>query len=314
MRVAAITLNFGAPDDTLVCVESLLGCSYRDLLVLVVDNGSPPEDLDRLRRALPAGVELLETGRNLGFSGGNNVGIRRALCAGADFVLLINNDAWVERDTVGVLLEAACREPRVGIVSGKILEASDTGPTRRVWYAGGSWVPWKASAYHRGMGEPDRGQYDTPGDTEFAPGCLWLVPARVLSEVGLLDEEFFLYTEDLDFCLRVRRAGYRVYYEPRARCYHKISRSHWTDRSAASPTLNYYSNRNRFFIARRWLRPWERLVFYPYLFGSRAVLALLRRDPSYVSGLWDGLLGRSGPRFGDSVPRSLASSHSGSPL
>lgn len=296
MKVAAVTINFGAPDDTLLCVQSLLESSYPHLSVIVVDNGSAPQHLERLRRDLPRSVELLENGRNLGFSGGNNLAIRRALGAGADFILLVNNDAWVERETVEMLIEVVRREPRVGIATGKMLEAGDSGPTGRIWYAGGRLVRWKAGGYHRGMGERDEGQYDAPGDTDFAPGCLWLVPAPVFSEVGLLDEKFFLYTEDLDFCLRVRSAGYRIYYEPRARCYHKISRSHWTDRSKPSSTLNYYTNRNRCIIARRWLKPWERAVFYPYLFGSRAILALRHRDASYLSGLWDGLLRRSGPR------------------
>jgi GT2 family glycosyltransferase len=272
-------------------------------LVIVVDNGSSENHLRELRTSLPDGVELLEMGRNLGFSGGNNAGIRRALDLGAEYVLLLNNDAWVEPCTVATLVSAAGRLPDAGIVTGKIFRAGPEGPTDIIWYAGGRWVPWKAAAYHRGMGEKDRGQYDAAGETEFAPGCLWLLPAKVIRSVGFLEEEFFLYTEDLDYCLRVRRAGYRVYYEPAARCYHRVSRSHWHERNSASPVLNYYSNRNRFLIARRWLTPWQRVVLYPYLLGSRAILALLHRNASYLWGLWDGFLGRSGPRAGNGTAR-----------
>jgi len=297
-RVTAVLINFGAPDDTFDCVRSLLAPKYPALRIIVVDNGSPPPARDRLRSGLPAGVELIQSDRNLGFSAGNNVGIRRALEAGADYVLIINNDATLEEHALRVLVDTAGSEPNLGILSGKILVATDAGPTSEVWCAGGSWHPLRATAYATGMGESDRGQYESRGETEFFPGCLWFIPARVLERVGLLDEDFFLYVEDADYCLRVRQAGYRLVYEPRAVCFHKVSRSTWQDRGRASPMVNYYTNRNRFLMARKWLTPAQRLGFYLYIFGSRAWQAGRHLDLSYLTGLWDGVLRKTGPRGG----------------
>ena len=293
--VTAVLVNFGSPDDTLECVRSLHATEYPALHVIVVDNGSPKDARDRLTRALGKRVELILSAENLGFSGGNNLGIRRALARGADYVLLINNDATLKTDALRVFAEAAPLESQLGIMAGKILVSSAAGPTSEVWSAGGRWYPLKANAYPAGLGEHDRGQFDQAGETEFVPGCLWFVPAGVFRVVGLLDEAFFLYVEDADYCLRLRRAGYRLVYEPRAVCYHKVSRSHWYDRDRASRTLNYYTNRNRFLIARRWLTPVQRMIFYLYMFASRLIQAGRHLDPSYLSGLWDGVRGKTGP-------------------
>jgi GT2 family glycosyltransferase len=293
--ITAVLVNFGPPDDSLTCVRSLEDTQYPVLRIIVVDNGSAPDARNRLQRDLRDRVELILSDRNLGFSGGNNLGIQRALEQGTDYVLLINNDAALKPDALQVLAAAAPKEPGLGIMAGKILVSSDAGPTSEVWSAGGQWHPLKATAYATGMGEPDRGQYDRSGETEFVPGCLWFVPADVFRRAGLLDEAFFLYIEDADYCLRLRRAGYRLVYEPRAVCYHKVSRSHWHDRERASPTLNYYTNRNRFLIARRWLTPVQRMFFYPYMFASRLLQAGRHLDLSYLRGLWDGVRGKTGP-------------------
>lgn len=294
-RVAAVLINFGDPGDTFECVRSLLATGYPELRILVVDNGSGAPVLARLRAELPPGVELLPSDRNLGFSAGNNVAIKVALETGTDYVLVINNDATLKHDALRVMVDAAGAQENLGILAGKILVSNDAGPTDEVWSAGGSWHPLKATGYATGMGERDRGQFDRAGETEFVPGCLWFVPAEVFRRVGLLDEDFFLYVEDADFSFRVRRAGYRLTYEPRAVCYHKVSRSHWKDRKRASPVLNYYNTRNRFLMARKWLSPAQRLVFYAYIFVSRALQALRHRDLSYLRGLWDGVRGKTGP-------------------
>jgi GT2 family glycosyltransferase len=290
-----VTINFGSPDDTLECVRSLLQTGYQPLRIIVVENGSPAKHRERLKRSLPAGVELIESPANQGFSGGNNLGMKRALEAGDDYVLLLNNDATLKADALEIMTAAASRLPKVGVLGGKIMVANDEGPTKEIWAAGGWWSPLRATGYHTGLGEEDRGQYENPTVEEFIPACLWLVPTPVIREIGMLGEEFFIYGEDLDFCLRLRKAGYLVHYEPKAVCYHKVSRTYWQDRGRASPGLNYYTNRNRMKIARRWLSPLQRLVFYPYLFASRVVLALKQRDLSYFGGLWDGIRGATGP-------------------
>lgn len=292
--MAAVLINYGPPDDTFESVASLLATGYSALRIILVENGSAAEHRERLTKGLPPGIELILSDRNLGFSGGNNLGIRRALEDGVDYVLLLNNDATVKSDAVQVLVDTAVQWPRLGVLGGKILVANQAGPTSELWSVGGRWAPLKATAYHTGLGEQDRGQFDRARETEFVPACFWLVPAVVFRSVGLLDDAFFIYGEDTDFCLRVRKAGYRLALEPRAVCYHKVSRTYWQNRDRASPVLNYYMTRNRFRVARRWLNPLQRLVFYVYIFASRAVQAGRHLDRSYLAGLWDGLRGKFG--------------------
>src|SRR4029079_18452130 len=129
---------------------------------------------------------------NLGFAGGNNLGMQRALASGTDLVLLINNDAVLERDALRILTQTAERIPRLGVLGCKIL-FSGNGQGPRIWSAGGTWSPLRASGFPTGIREPDRGQYDAEGERQFLAACLWLIPAPVLTEAGLLDEDFFLY-------------------------------------------------------------------------------------------------------------------------
>jgi GT2 family glycosyltransferase len=294
--VAAVTINFGPPDDTFDCVGSLIATGYQPLHIIVVDNGSAEAYRERLRRELPAGVQLILSPSNLGFAGGNNLGIRRALDQGAEYVLLINNDATLKPGGVRTLVERAGQSSQLGVLTGKILIADENGSTGKIWAAGCSWSPVRARGFPIGIGEVDRQQYDRPGDIDWAAGCLWLVPADVFRRMGLLPERYFLFLEDADYCLDLRRAGYRIQYDPRVVCLHKVSRSHWENRGRSSPLLNYYTNRNRILVARKWLNPLQRLAFYAYLFTSRAWFALRHRDRSYLTGLWDGLRGVTGAR------------------
>ncbi len=295
--IVAVTVNFGRPDDTFECVASLLATQYPHLRIVVVDNGSAPDVRERLRQELPSGVVFIRSEKNLGFSGGNNLGIRHGLDAGADYIVLINNDATLKPDALRIVAESAPMVRGLGILGGKILVAEpDEAGQRQIWSAGGWYSQLKASGYLAGQGEVDQGQFDHASDTEFIPGCLWVVPSDVFRMVGLLEEDYFLYTEDLDYALRLHRARYRLYYEPRIVCYHKVSRSHWQDRGRASPLLNYYTNRNRVHFARRWLTPIQRAVFYVYFVASRLVAAAVYRDRSYLAGMWDGLRWKVGPR------------------
>ena len=232
-----VILNWNGWQDTIPCVDSCLRATYPGLRLLLVDNGSTDGSEAILRERFPS-VELLQTGENLGFAGGNNAGIRRALADGADLVLLLNNDTEVDPGFVTALVEAAVARPDAGMLCPKILlhDRPDV-----LWYAGASFHPWLGWGRHRGYGQRDRGQFDRVEETERPTGCALLVTRALCDRIGLLRDDYFCYAEDLEWCLRAREAGLGVLYVPASRVWHKVSRS---TGGARSVTAVRYHTRN----------------------------------------------------------------------
>jgi GT2 family glycosyltransferase len=234
-RVAVIILHWNRPNDTLACLRSLALSDYPQLHVILVDNGSAADALTRVR-AEAAGITIIENGINLGFAGGNNVGIKRALTERADYVLLLNDDTEVAPDLVRRLVETAEADPAVGIVGPTIyyFEPGDT-----VWSAGGMVDP-SGVPYHLGVDQAVD-QVERARDVDYVTGCAILVKREVIEKVGPLDERFFAYFEETEWCARSRGAGYRVCHEPNARMWHKIG----PDARQSSPVYLYLMTRNR---------------------------------------------------------------------
>jgi hypothetical protein len=227
--VTAVVLNWNNAPDTIECLESLRAATHPALRVLVVDNGSTDGSELTLRTRFPD-LQFLQTGENLGFAGGNNAGIRRALDEGADLVLLLNNDTTVDPGFVDALVAAARSSPDAGMLCPKILfhDRPDV-----LWYAGASFHPWLGWGRHRGHGQVDRGQFDRVEETARPTGCALLVTRALCERVGLLREDFFCYAEDLEWGLRARKAGFSILYVPASRVWHKISRATGGERSVA---------------------------------------------------------------------------------
>ena len=179
---------------------------------MVVDNGSADGSPDAIEERFPE-VELIRAGVNLGFAAGCNVGIRRALDRGADWVVLVNNDSTVAPDLVDALDgAAAARHPDAGALAGKVYVAD---PPDVLWYAGGSFEPESATAAASAApASRDDGSYDEERDVDWGTGALLAVSRGAIDRVGLLDEELFAYLEDVDWCLRIRDAGLRVVFVP----------------------------------------------------------------------------------------------------
>ena len=243
--VSIVVLNWNGRDDTLACLASLQHLTYPNFRVHVVDNGSSDDSVSAIRRQHPE-VDIVQTGANLGFAGGNNVGIRRALEAGAVYMLLLNNDTVVDPGLLEAFVAAAQRHPDAAAFSGKIYFFDHP---RRVWYAGARWDSHRTSFLQIGEGIEDAGQAFSEGEeTAYACGCAFFVSAKKLGEVGLLDEDFFLYFEETDWCYRARRRGYPSRFVPEARLWHKVSVSFGGERS---PLALYFLTRNRLLWARR---------------------------------------------------------------
>jgi hypothetical protein len=264
--VTVVILNWNGRDDTLACLESVEKIAYPNFRVIVVDNGSADNSVAAIRTAFPE-VELIETGRNLGFAGGNNVGIRRALERGADYVLLLNNDTEVDPGILDAFVAAAERFPDAGVFSGKIYFHTEPN---RIWYAGAQWNPKTVRFDQVGEGLLDDGiSYSTACETGYACGCAFFMSAGQLREVGLLDEDFFLYFEETDWCFRAKEKGHPSVFVPDAKLWHKVSVSFGGE---GSPLALYFTTRNRLLWAKRHAKPTQRLQVH-----ARAFRSLFRR-------------------------------------
>jgi GT2 family glycosyltransferase len=216
-----IVLNWNGLADTLECIHSLLPQVNSGRLLYVVDNGSTDQSVLELRRLFADRIVLLANPRNLLYAGGNNVGILRALADGCSHLLLLNNDTTVAEDFL-TELERAANDLGDVILCPKIYYAN---PADQLWYAGGEMRLRRARIWHRGIRETDHGQYNRREATGWATGCALFGSAQVFKTVGLLDTDFPLYMEDVDYCLRAKQAGFPIYYVPAARVWHKISAS-----------------------------------------------------------------------------------------
>ncbi|MDW8214637.1 MAG: glycosyltransferase family 2 protein [Roseiflexaceae bacterium] len=216
-RVLIIILCYNGIADTLACLESLRNVEYPSFDILVLDNASGDGTPEAVRAQFPH-VTVIENGANLGFAAGNNVGLRYALRHGYDYALLLNNDTEVAPDFLTHLIELAESDPQIGAVGPTITyyERPDL-----IWSAGGM-IDWKRGVAVMRTNEVDRGQYREPTDVDFVTGCALLVRRAALERAGLLDERFFMYFEETEWCVRIRRAGFRILHIPQSRVLHKI--------------------------------------------------------------------------------------------
>ncbi len=294
-RAAVSVLHWGLTADTLRCLASVAASTTPPAWLLVLDNGTGALTPEAVAAVAP-GATLLRAPQNLGFAGGHNVAIRHALAAGATHVLLLNNDAVAEPGCLAALLRAA-DAPRVGAVGAKVLDADDPG---RLWLAWGR-VTWRAALVERvGRGMPDGPPFDREREVEWVPGCAMLLTRAALDAVGLLDESFFAYHEDVDWCASARARGFRIVFAPEARVVHRGEGS-LADRGPANPA-RYLSARNTVLFARKHGGPLAWLSLAATI-GTSLPLQALRagegHERAVVSLLWrgyrDGLLGRDVP-------------------
>jgi len=242
----AVVLNWNGREDTLCCLESLTRVAHPDLGIVCVDNGSHDGSAEAVRERFPQ-VELIEAGANLGYSGGNNLGLLYALERGAHWLVLVNNDATVASDVIRGFQRAASACPRAGILAGKVY-FSDRPQT--LWFAGQRVSELLGySGKPRGYGRPDGPRYSQVCSTGRAVGALMAISREAIEAVGLLDEDLFAYVEDVDWALRVRRAGMDVVFAPEARAWHRVSAS--TGGEAASTHTLYYGVRNTVTVLER---------------------------------------------------------------
>jgi GT2 family glycosyltransferase len=199
------------------CLDSIRNSSYKQVEIIVVDNSTHGEVGQGL--ASQTDVHYHKTKENLGFCGANNIGIRESEALGTDHTLLLNHDAILDTHSLSILMDRSKTLPDLGILTGKIYLFSEE---KLLWYAGGYFSRLIGAGKNLGFNEQDRGQYDVFCEVEYSTGCFMLIPNRVFAKVGRLEERFFMYLDDIEFCLRIRKAGLKVYYEPKATVKHDL--------------------------------------------------------------------------------------------
>ncbi len=247
--VAIIILNWKGLVDTLACVRSLERVDYPRYETVVIDNGSGDGSAAALKDACP-GIHVLETEDNLGYAGGNNLGLEWALARGHDYTLLLNNDTEVAPDFLGRLVEVLQGAPELAVAGPTIYFHADP---QRIWSSGGH-IDWRTGRTRmQGLGQVDQGQFgEGPREVDFVTGCALLVRMDAVRRVGSLDPQFFAYYEETEWCVRMQRAGYGVAHVPGARVWHKVS----PIEQAHSPIVHYYMTRNRLLFLRRVRAGW----------------------------------------------------------
>ncbi len=312
LHVSIIIVHYSGEADTIECLQSLKKIKHPHFSysVVVVDNGSK-DTLQLPKKLLSSNVLVLRSDTNLGFTDGNNLGIKNAIENFApDYLLLLNNDTTVDPHFLNELVKAAEKEPEAGMVSPLIYFS----PGREfhkgsytldqignvIWYAGGS-VDWNnLDCFHRGVDEVDRGQFDAQEQSEFATGCCVLIPRKVTESVGLLDARYFLYLEDVDWSMRIHNAGYKLIFCPSAHVWHKNAGS---SGGAGSGLHQYYQTRNRLFFFTKYgsLKPvysvfgeFASYVHYLLVIWKFAIIKAITGVTPEQKGAVDWIMGKMG--------------------
>lgn len=238
--VSIISINWNNNHDTSEMLESLRGISYPNYEIVIVDNNSTTCDARLLKKEFPE-IRLIMSRSNLGFAGGNNLGLKHSI---GDYILLLNNDTVVEKNFLEPLVRLMEFDQTIGVVSPKIYFYDEP---RKLQYAGTTDINVITTRGKKiGYGTIDSGQFNKIKETGYANGACMLVRQSLIKEIGFLKPEYFLYYEETDFCFRVKNNGYKVFFNPESKIYHKISSS----TGKASPLQTYYLNRNRVLFIR----------------------------------------------------------------
>ncbi len=280
--VSIITVNFNEPEVTYELLDSLASSTYREIEVIVIDNGST-EKLDRAKVELYDRVSYIWSENNLGFAGGNNLGVAKAK---GDYLLFLNNDTVVSPNFIQQIVEVMEKNPKIGMASPKVIY-----PDGRIQYAGAKSInPITGRGKRLGLFEDDNGQYDYNIETGLPHGAALIIRSEIVDVVGNMPEEYFLYYEEHDWCEKIKRAGYKMYYLGQLSIVHKESVSVGED----SPLKVYYINRNRILYLIRnssGIKRVSGILFYCSVALPKISLQyLLKGRLKQLKSLWRGVL------------------------
>lgn len=288
-EISIITINYNGLNDTCALIETL-PLEDASLEVIVVDNASKADEASTIKQRYPQ-VKVIRSDKNLGFAGGNNLGIKSAQ---GKYLFFINNDTLLnikeDEHSVNILKPLVDRlesSEHIGVVCPKIRFAWGNHPLQYAGYTPLS--PITMRNHSVGFGEDDHGQYDTAHSTPYAHGAAMMVKREAIEKAGLMPECYFLYYEELDWSMMMRRAGYDIWYDPSMTVYHKESQT----TGQQSPLRTYYITRNRLLFVRRNVPAYSRWLSYLYLIGmvslKDCILFTIRKRPDLVKATVKGI-------------------------
>lgn len=263
-RLSIITINYNGLKDTCELIESIP--FNNDMEVIVVDNASKEDEASIISERFPQ-VIVIRSDKNLGFAGGNNLGIKEAK---GKYILLINNDTFFKQFNVEPLIKRLESSDKIGVVCPKLRFSWGTNPIQFTGYTPLSPITVRNQAI--GFGEEDHGQYDIPHKTPYAHGAAMLIKREAIEKAGLMPECFFLYYEELDWSMMFTRAGYEIWYDPACTVYHKESQTTGQN----SPLRTYYITRNRLLFVKRNYQGINKYLSYIYMIGLVATRDIIK--------------------------------------
>ena len=249
--VTIILLNYNGIEDTMECLDSLCDVTYDNYNIIIIDNGSENNETRKIQEAYPA-ANVIANDKNLGFTGGNNIGMRLAIENGADFVLLLNNDTLVDKKFLSEMIDVAEKYPKAGIFTPKIYNYG----TNIIQSIGQHFYSSWGFTKHRFGRRLDTGAYDTIATCNFITGTAMLIRKSVIEKIGVLDENYFFYNEDVDYSINAIRNGYDLLCVPKSKVWHK------TTRSVTTLTKMYFKLRNMIYLMRKF-----NLTSFTFLIG-----------------------------------------------
>jgi len=311
-KVAIIILNWNSFEDTIDCLDSIDGLDYDNIEIIIVDNASKDESVEKIRywciqnrirchqfsyepddlkiesiiqtendddsssKSVNKELVLLELSRNTGFCLGNNIGMKQAAADKAEFFLVLNNDTTVSPNFLKPMIQAAQQDENIGLVGGIICYEENPD---MIWFAGGSFDKYLESSRDHNGEAYSNVYFNQIFDTDWISGCMTLIPRKIYDQLGGYYKEFFIWSEEWDYSLQAKKAGYRLVIAPGARIFHKVGRS----LGVMKPLAYYYGTRNRLMLKKMYL---SRSLRWSFL-----TLFLLSRIPRYtyfaLCGRWD---------------------------
>jgi GT2 family glycosyltransferase len=280
--VTFVILNWNQCDLTLDCLESLGKLEYKNVDVIVVDNGSTDRSVERIHQAFPD-YRIISNRENLGYSEGNNVGIRQALEKDSEFIFLLNNDTYADSSMLSRLMDAAIKEPKAGILGPTMFYAD---PPNKLW-GGRNRIDWqKTRVIREQMGETiEITTLSTQSSAEvmYIDSCAILVRSQVFREIGLMDNRFFINFDDIDLCLRTHKAGYKIFYVPSAVIWHRVSAA----MGIGSPANTYYMTRNALIFFTRHAPGFLKVIsLFRIFFDTIRTIMAWKFKPAYKSEIY----------------------------